>query len=193
MSTQDDKPPVTGGAHRLPFGQLDPLKFEELCLWLVRREGYERAEHLGQSGSEQGRDIVAWKGERRFAFQCKRVGSFGAGSAKAEIKKIRRMPAERPQPDELVFLVTAAVSDAARHQARLAWGDEGSCHFWAGSELDERVKRHRDIVAEFFQIAVDTSPGFVHNLPYPSLGDLFKGREAVLAALAADPGGPRRT
>ncbi len=49
---------MTGGAHRLPFGQLDPLKFEELCLWLVRREGYEQAEHLGQSGSEQGRDIV---------------------------------------------------------------------------------------------------------------------------------------
>ncbi len=71
MATRDHKPPVTGGGHRLPFAQLDPRKFEELCLWLVRREGYERAEHLGESGSEQGRDVVAWKGDRRFAFQCK--------------------------------------------------------------------------------------------------------------------------
>ncbi len=42
MATRDDKPPVTGGGHRLPFAQLDPRRFEELCLWLVRREGYER-------------------------------------------------------------------------------------------------------------------------------------------------------
>ncbi|MEE8524281.1 MAG: tetratricopeptide repeat protein, partial [Thermoanaerobaculia bacterium] len=190
MPGRDDKPPVTGGAHRLPFGQLDPFKFEELCLWLVGREGYERAEHLGQSGSEQGRDVVAWKSDTRFAFQCKRVEKFGAANAKAEIRKIRGMPADRAQPDELVFVVTAAVSDTARNEARLAWGDEATCHFWAGSELDERVKRHPDIVAEFFQITIVPSSTFAHNLPYSSLGDLFKGRDAVLSGLDADPGRP---
>ncbi len=183
--TSHDKPPLTGGTYRLPFGQLSPLRFEELCLWLVRREGYERAEHLGESGSERGRDIVAWKDGQRFAFQCKRVAKFGAASAQKEIRKIRGLPPAE-QPEELVFVVTAAVSAETRRQARLTWGDEATCHFWAGSELDERVKRHPDIVAEFFQIAVDRPSTFVHNLPYPSLGDLFKGREAVLDALAAD-------
>jgi Restriction endonuclease len=178
MPTRDDKPLVTGGTHRLPFGQLDPLKFEELCLWLVRREGYERAEHLGQSGSEQGRDIVAWKDGKRFAFQCKRVIQFSAANAVAEIRKIRGMPPDRKQPDEFVFLVTTAVSDGARDKARKEWGDEATCHFWAGSELDERVKRYPDIVGEFFQVTVPPPPTFVHNLPYPSLGDLMQGRDA---------------
>src|SRR5215203_6403576 len=67
------KPSLTGGSHTLPFEKLAPLEFERLCLWLVRREGYTREEHLGEAGSEQGRDIVAWKDSRRAAFQCKRV------------------------------------------------------------------------------------------------------------------------
>lgn len=49
------KPNVTKTTHILPFGELSPLQFERLCLWLVEREGYMHAEHLGEAGSEQGR------------------------------------------------------------------------------------------------------------------------------------------
>jgi len=56
------QPPITRTTHTLPFDKLSPRDFERLCLWLVEREGYERAEHLGAAGSEQGRDIVAWRG-----------------------------------------------------------------------------------------------------------------------------------
>ena len=41
------QPPITRTTHTLPFDQLSPRDFERLCLWLVEREGYERAEHLG--------------------------------------------------------------------------------------------------------------------------------------------------
>ena len=61
----------------LPFGRLSPQDFERLCLWLVRREGFARVEYLGEAGSEQGRDVVAWRGGRRHVFQCKRVKQFG--------------------------------------------------------------------------------------------------------------------
>jgi hypothetical protein len=50
---------MTSTKHLLPFSSLSPTDFERLCLWLVRREGYERAEHLGASGGEQGCDIVS--------------------------------------------------------------------------------------------------------------------------------------
>jgi len=53
------KPRLTGSYHPSPFHGLDPRNFEKLCLWLVRREGYEHAEHLGALGSELGRDILA--------------------------------------------------------------------------------------------------------------------------------------
>lgn len=52
------KPFRTATSHRLPFQELSPLDFERLCLWLVRREGYERAEHFGEAGGEGGRDVV---------------------------------------------------------------------------------------------------------------------------------------
>ena len=55
------KPSISGTAHTLPFNKLSPLDFERLCLWLVGREGYARAEHLRLAGSEQGRDVVAWR------------------------------------------------------------------------------------------------------------------------------------
>ncbi len=72
------QPTITRTTHTLPFNKLAPRDFERLCLWLVEREepalrlskGYERAEHLGAAGSEQGRDIVAWREGALWAFQC---------------------------------------------------------------------------------------------------------------------------
>ena len=60
------QPLITSTVHTLPFDRLSLRDFERLCQWLVEREGYERAEHLGAAGSEgaadsEGRDIVAAK------------------------------------------------------------------------------------------------------------------------------------
>src|SRR6185295_11056684 len=194
-----------GGSHPLPFEQLAPLEFERLCLWLVQREGYERAEHLGAAGSEQGRDVFAWKDGRRVVFQCKRVQAFTAAVARAEIAKLRGLPIAE-QPQDLVFMVTRAVSAATREAARLAWGEAGTCGFWAGDELDERVKRHPDLLKEFFQLppeagslasgAGQPAPGRSGKL-WPSLG---LGVLSVLLTLAAwrcprpteKPAGPAR-
>ncbi|TEU12837.1 MAG: hypothetical protein E3J21_20145 [Anaerolineales bacterium] len=41
------QPPITRTTHTLPFDKLSPRDFERLCLWLVEREGYQRAHHLG--------------------------------------------------------------------------------------------------------------------------------------------------
>ena len=146
-------PPITSTRHTLPFDKLSPLDFERMCLWLVQREGFERAEHLGASGSEQGRDIVAWKDGKRFAFQCKRVRSFGPKDAAIELARLSELSREQ-RPDEVVLLVTCNVSADARSKARSQWRDEATCHIWAVSELDERVKRHEDILAEFFAVGI---------------------------------------
>ena len=144
------KHPITGTTHTLPFDKLSPRDFERLCLWLVQREGYGRAEHLGAAGSEQGRDVVAWRDGRLWAFQCKRVQRFGPRDALAEVEKVLALP-EDQRPVGLVFLVTCDVSANTRQQARARCAGEMECHFWAGTELDEKVKRHPDIVEEFFQ------------------------------------------
>ncbi|MCP3964437.1 MAG: tetratricopeptide repeat protein [bacterium] len=176
-------PPVTATTNRLPFDALSPAKFEELCLWLIRREGYKRVEYLGEAGSEQGRDLVAWKDDRRFAFQCKRVRRFNASDGKREIKKIRTL-ADEDQPDELVFLVSRAVRAAARKEIRKAWGYEDTCHFWAGGELNERVNRYAHLREHFFHLPPfepqpRTKPW---NAPH-SRNPYFTGRGDTLGAL----------
>ena len=141
---------VTRTTHTLPFNKLSPRDFERLCLWLVEREGYERAEHLGAAGSEQGRDIVAWRKGELWAFQCKRVQRFGPREALREVGKVLALP-DGQRPVGLVFLVTRDVAANTRQQARERCQESGlACHFWVGTELDEKVKRHPDIVSEFF-------------------------------------------
>ena len=143
------QPPITRTTHTLPFDKLSPRDFERLCLWLVEREGYERAEHLGAAGSEQGRDIVAWSEGALWAFQCKRVRSFGPKDALAEVEKVLAL-SEAERPVGLVFLVICNVSANTRQQVRERCVGEMECAFWAGTELDEKVKQHPDIVEEFF-------------------------------------------
>ena len=47
------QPPITRTTHTLPFDQLSPRDFERLCLWLVEREGYERAELVPQDPNDE--------------------------------------------------------------------------------------------------------------------------------------------
>ncbi len=177
------KPVRTGSAHTLSFDKLAPGEFERLCLWLVRSEKYERVEHLGEAGSESGRDVVGWKDGRRWVFQCKRVRAFSASQAKKEIAKLRTLP-EGEQPHELVFVVSRAVGIKTRNAIRKEWGDVATCHFWSGNELDERVKQHPGLLDQFFQLPpAKTRASFPHNLPFASLGELFQGREEKLATL----------
>ncbi|HEX3130961.1 MAG TPA: restriction endonuclease [Thermoanaerobaculia bacterium] len=184
------KPRVTGSSHPLPFAELSARDFERLCLWLVLREGFTQAEYLGEAGSEGGRDVVAWKEGRRFVFQCKRVQAFTTAHAKKEIEKLCKLPAAE-QPDELVFVVSRAASADARKEIRAAWGDAETCHFWAGSELDERAKRYPDLVNEFFQLlVVRKAVAFPHNLPFPSLGR--SSRVGKRWSLFYASGSPRR-
>jgi len=68
----------------------------------------------------------------------------------AEIYKIVALP-DSLRPAALVFLVACDVSDNTRQKAREHCGKGLECHFWAGTELDAMVKRHPDIVKEFFR------------------------------------------
>jgi hypothetical protein len=147
---------ITRTRHVLPFDRLSPSDFERLCLWLVEREGYERAKHLGATGKDQGRDIVAWRGNEQWAFQCKRVKEFGPKDAKNEVEKVLSLPvAERPHG--LMFLVTCDVSSTTRDEigksctGRMAWD------LWAATELDMRVRQYSDILTNFFGIVTTLS------------------------------------
>lgn len=177
------RPALTGSSHVLPFDKLSAEDFERLCLWLARREGYEDAEHLGAAGQEGGRDVVARRGDRRVVFQCKRYRSFGPGEAVAVVEKILALPAEE-RPDELIFVIASNVSAETRKRAR-QHAQPMACGFWAGTELDERVKRHGDLLREFFHLdrPAGDDPRRFRTMALPPEG--FVTRREYLPALAA--------
>jgi formylglycine-generating enzyme required for sulfatase activity len=152
-------PPIPRTNQTLPLDKLSPRDFERLCLWLVQCEGYENAEHWGAAGSEQGRDIIAWRNGRLWTFQCKRVQSFGPRDALIEVKKLLALPDDE-RPSNLVFLVTCDVSAKTRQKARTHCAGVMRCHFWTGTELDARVKRYPKIIEEFFGLAVPNIASF---------------------------------
>ena len=192
------KPTITATTHTLPFHQLSPRDFERFCLWLVRREGFRRAGHLGLAGSEQGRDVVAYKptshGEELWYFQCKRYGSIHAGTLKREVDKYLELAQEKGhlRPAGVVFVVSCAASAKVREEVGDYCEEHGLAHkFWALTELDEMVKRHPDVVEEFFQLPAPSVPP-LHQLP-ADLAD-FTGRQAelrqLLDHLTAGPAAP---
>ncbi|MBN1814369.1 MAG: HEAT repeat domain-containing protein [Anaerolineae bacterium] len=146
------KPPVVKTTKPLPFDALSPEEFEHLCLELVQHEGYERAEHLGAAGSEQGRDLIAWCDGEMWAFQCKRVQQFGPSAALKEVDKVLSLPDDE-RPAVLAFLVTCRVSAETRRQVRKRCGEVMDCQFWAYTELDARVWRYPDLIRKFFGAA----------------------------------------
>jgi len=156
------RPPLPATTHVLSFNRLSPVDFERLCLWLVEREGYARGEHLGLAGSEQGRDVVAYKPaphgeeEELWYFQCKRYSSIRARTLKDEVDKYLQLVEEKPhlRPAGVVFVVSCAVSAKVREQVGDYCQQHGLAHeFWALTELDMRVKRHPDLLREFFNLA----------------------------------------
>jgi hypothetical protein len=153
------KPDVTRTNHLLPFGELSPAQFERLCLWLVQAEGYVRAQHLGEAGNDQGRDVIAYRqtasGEELWYFQCKRYQTISAATLLEEVEKYNELvkadPAEKPFG--VVFVTNAVLSARARKELHKACSKYGyGCEFWARTELDSMVKKHKNIVKEFFNL-----------------------------------------
>jgi hypothetical protein len=153
------KPNVTKTNHLLPFAELSAEQFERLCLWLVQREGYLRAEHLGDGGSEQGRDVIAYRatnsGEQLWYFQCKRYQTISAATLIKEVEKYNDLVESdaTAKPFGIVFVTNARVTAGARKKVRAFCSKHGyECEFWARTELDSLVKKHKDVVAEFFNM-----------------------------------------
>jgi hypothetical protein len=185
-------PSTTSTQHILPFGELSPAQFERLCLWLAEREGYTRVEHLGEAGSEQGRDVVAYDSENRlWYFQCKRYQTISAETLMAEVEKYNEhiKAGTISQPYGVIFVTNAVVSAKARNQVETLCQKSGFAYeWWARTELDLKVKKHDSIVKEFFnlgsQSAISNSQSAIVkvSLPPPLTPYLF-GRDDELQML----------
>jgi hypothetical protein len=151
------KPSIITTRKLLPFDALEPLEFERLSLWLIEREGYLRPQHLGGAGSEQGRDVVAYKkgeaGEELWYFQCKRYQAISSRALQDEVDKYNALALSDPKKKctGIVFITNARITARTREIVANYCKEFGyQCDFWAHTELDMRVKKYWEIVEEFF-------------------------------------------
>ena len=163
---------MTRTQHLLPFDRLSPADFERLCLWLVRRDGYEQVEHVGLSGMDKGCDLVARRNGRQIGFQCKRSSRFGPAAAEAAVVKALSSTWDL---DEIVLLVACPVSAKARERARARAGSV-PCRIWGLSELDERVNRYPELLSYFFEAET--------LLAYSALREMLTERVATITTVS---------
>src|ERR1041384_6276374 len=176
------KPNIISTRKPLPFNELSPLEFERMCLWLIEREGYLGPQHFGEAGSEQGRDIVAYKltgeGKEVWYFQCKRYQEISAASLKAEVNKYSKLRIAEPakRAAGIVFITSATLSARTREDVSIYCQAHGyESEFWARTELDMLVKKYPEIVEEFFYASTTPIVTALHQLPPPPSD--FTGRK----------------
>lgn len=195
----EKKPSVTGTTHTLPFGKLEPSTFERMCLWLVEKEGYLRAEHLGLIGGEQGRDIRAYKptsdGEKLWYFQCKRRKKIYAKTLIKEIDKIYELGINEPdlRANGIVFIVCCAISAKIRDEVRrFALSKEISCEFWGKTELDLKIKKYPEIVEQSFQIGNGKTPSTLFEAPSEKFSNIFSNKlDEIIDSFGKDDYDPK--
>lgn len=182
------KPPIITTVKPLPFGALSPSEFEQLCLWLVDREGYKRPQYLGETGAEQGRDITAYKqtnaGEELWYFQCKRHRRIDAPTLKKEVDKYNNLAASDPsrRPIGIIFVTSTSVSAKVRDKVEAYCREHGYQYdFWTSAELDMYVNKYPEIIEKFFSACHPTAIPALHQLESPPSD--FTGRTSELNEL----------
>ena len=187
---REDRPLRTGMEHDLPFHQLSPRRFEQLCVWLLEAEGFRDVEHYGAAGSDGGRDVSAVDSGGRFTVvQCKRYApttTFGVAAARKELDKVLR-PVEkmgrapRRTPERYVLMVTRDISADVRDVVVAELG-EIRATFWDLERLDRTVRRHPRLMNRFFQRPADAE---LHRFNLPIRNAYFAGREEILERIEA--------
>jgi Restriction endonuclease len=154
-------PRVTRTSHRLPFGELDPHRFEDLVRELLHRfRTWRSVEGFGRSGADQGVDVRAYevllgRPDKLWYGQVKRTAQLGPTDIRRIVEEA--LPADtETTPD--VFLVAAAadLSRPTRDAAEEALSAAGvqEVHFWGRSELEDllHLPGNDDLLHKYFDL-----------------------------------------
>lgn len=171
------KPTPTRTLNPLPFGDLEPHRFEDLVRQLaydLRR--WKALEATGRSGSDRGADIRAVElvpiddpqeeddgeesaqsfAERSWIFQCKREKSLPPKAVRNAVEE--SIPAGAAVPHGFVLAAACDVSTAARDAFREEMVARGVQEFfiWAKSELEDLLFQPKNdrLLFAYFGIAL---------------------------------------
>jgi HJR/Mrr/RecB family endonuclease len=139
----------TRTTNRLPFGELDHRRFEDLCHALIYpMRDWIAMTHPGRAGTDKGRDIVAIEqteaGERRvWVIQCKRYASM---TPKQAVAAVDDATADDSQPiDVFVLVVASSISHtaAAAFKTRAAEAGIEEALIWDATYIESMLYSDR--------------------------------------------------
>lgn len=150
---------VTKTTNRLHFSDLDPIRFEDLCLNIVyRMKSGAKINHYGRNGNDGGIDIEVLEEInsqiKRLYVQCKRYSKIQKNDIKKVIDKIKDSP-----PQKLLLIVSCDVSKA-NNEFLQSYGKEvgiNEIEIWTGSTLEAKLyDQYKDLLFTYFGISQTT-------------------------------------
>jgi Restriction endonuclease len=155
-----ERPQVTGTAHRLPFDELEPHRFEDLVRELLQRwRAMSEVQAIGRSGDEQGVDIRAYEevlgGDARLWYvQVKRTGAIGPKKV-GEIA-IAAVPDGADPPWGFILAAPVNFSRASQNKAKAVLTGRGvsDVRLWGRSELEDLLYQpaNENLLNKYFSL-----------------------------------------
>jgi hypothetical protein len=150
----------TRTTNRLHFSDLDPLRFEDLCLNLVTRlDNWKEINHFGRKGSDSGVDIFAIKRENDIEqiwfIQCKRYLKITKADLTEIVDKVLANPSP---PDKLLVIVSCDVSKTLFQHLKDYSKEQGiaETELWTASTLEAKLyKDYKDLLFVYFGLRID--------------------------------------
>ncbi|RIV19406.1 hypothetical protein DYU11_25225 [Fibrisoma montanum] len=146
----------------LPFSDLDPARFDDLCLNLVVRiQDWKQLNHFGRKGADGGVDIHAVqqldKEEVIWFIQCKRYSSISKADFTAIIDEVAK---NSPLPHKLLIIIACESTRAHYDHCQKYDSQKGvkEVEIWTRSTLEARLyKDHKDLLFVYFGMKLEQS------------------------------------
>lgn len=158
---EDPKPNIQGG-DLLPFHQHSADQFEQIIIWILKKQkDYEDIEHYGSRGDKK-RDVIAKKvmngkkADKITIFQAKRYRKTDSTTLINELKDIKRYFFDTTNPvtpvESIVFCLadspSAGIKDKVKEYA--SFNKLPGPIFWDARYLDVLCREQPDIMNNFF-------------------------------------------
>jgi hypothetical protein len=189
-----ERPETTTGVVRqlaktLPYSDVPWEDFERLLKAVAQREGWDNVDIYGDPGQKQfGIDIVGELPGGDFgAIQSKRYQTFDESDF---VKAIEAFDPDKLPLKPVVRLIIATTVHTNRRQildtkSALQADIEVKLEFWDGSDLDERLRKHPDVVQQFF--GTQATKDFCGELPQV-IAPAAPGAARIAEIVARGPG-----
>lgn len=151
---------ITKTTHKLPFLEIDSLRFEDLGFNIVSRlDNLYKIKHYGRMGSDDGIDIWADfgnEGESKIWFiQCKRYKRFSKKDSK---KVIDRIVKSKELPQKILLIIACGCSKSTDNYLIEYAGEHGirQVEIWTASNLESILySKYTDLLSIYFGVKIE--------------------------------------